>query len=90
MNKCVNCSGSLQKDETTCYVCGSVVPPKANKVEMRERFRAGVKVAFYFSAVLTVASLFLSEYTPSFLRCLTATVILLLVKSSADQMWENR
>jgi hypothetical protein len=90
MMKCVNCNGSLQKDETTCFVCGTAVPVVTNKMPMRERFRAGVKLAFYSSAPLTVASLFLSDYTPSFVKCLTSTVILLLVKSSADQMFENR
>jgi hypothetical protein len=90
MNKCVNCNGSLQKEETTCFVCGSAVPVETNKVALRERFRSAVKLAFYGSAVLTVASLFLSDYTPSFVKCLISTVILLLVKSSADQMWENR
>ena len=40
--------------------------------------------------VVTVASIFVSDYTPSFVKCLTSTVILLLVKSSADQMFENR
>src|ERR1017187_4984829 len=90
MMKCVNCNGSLQKDETTCYVCGTAVPVQTNQVTLRERFRSGVKIAFYGSAILTVASIFVSDYTPSFVKCLTSTIILLLVKSSADQMWENR
>jgi hypothetical protein len=90
MNRCANCNGSLQKDETTCFVCGSNVPVITNKVALRERFRSGVKLAFYGSAILTAASIFGSDYTPSFVKCLTSTVILLLVKSSADQMFENR
>jgi hypothetical protein len=90
MNKCVNCNGSLRSDEAACYICGTVVPVETSAAVMKQRFRAGVKFGFYGSAVLTVASLFVSDYTPSFVKCLTATVILLLVKSSADQMWENR
>jgi hypothetical protein len=90
MMRCRNCNGSLQKEETKCYVCGTELAVDPSKVTARDRFRSGVKVGFYFSAVLTVASLFLSDYTPSFTKCLTATVILLLVKSSADQMFENR
>jgi hypothetical protein len=90
MMKCANCNGSLRNDEAVCFVCGTAVPVVTNKVALRERFRTGVKLGFYGSAGLTVLSLFLSDYTPSFVKCLTSTVILLLVKSSADQMFENR
>lgn len=90
MNKCVNCNGSLRSNEVTCYVCGTAVPVVSKATAMKERFCSGVKFAFYGSAALTVASLFLSDYTPSFVKCLVATVILHFVKSSADQMWENR
>jgi hypothetical protein len=90
MNRCTNCNGALRDDEVTCFVCGDAVKLVTSKVALRERFRTGVKIAFYFSCVLTVASIFLSDYTPSFVKCLTSTIILLLVKSSADQMFENR
>jgi len=90
MMKCANCHGSLQKDEIKCYICGTAVKVDTSQETMKERFCTGVKFAFYGSAILTVASLVLSDYTPSFAKCLASTVILLLVKSSADQMWQNR
>ncbi len=48
-----------------------------------------IKLAFFASIGLTIASLFL-DFTPSFVKCIACTVILLFVKKSADQMSENR
>jgi hypothetical protein len=90
MNKCMTCSGTLRKEETTCFICGTPVPVVHVKKPLRERFRLGVKIAFFFSAFLTVASIFVGNYTPSFTKCLVATLILMLVKSSADQMSESQ
>ncbi|HUK90696.1 MAG TPA: hypothetical protein VLZ81_09880 [Blastocatellia bacterium] len=42
-------------------------------------------LAFFGSVALTGASLFLTDRTPPFSACLTATVVLLFVKRSADQ-----
>ena len=39
-----------------------------------------LQIAFFGSLILTVASLFLSDYTPPFKACLTATVVVLLLK----------
>jgi hypothetical protein len=89
MNKCVNCHGTLTATEATCIQCGTVVPPIDPPVTLQERFRTGVRIGFILSALLTVASLF-TDYTPSFTKCAVATVILFLVKGSADGMWENR
>ena len=52
------------------------------------RFSTFLKFAFIASAALTVASLFL-DMTPPFMTCLLTTVILAIVKSSADQMNEK-
>jgi hypothetical protein len=89
MNKCVNCHGTLTATETTCIQCGMVPVPVDPPVTWQQRFRGGVKVGFIFSAILTVASLF-TDYTPSFTKCAVATVILFLVKSSADGMFESQ
>jgi hypothetical protein len=89
MKKCGSCNGSLKEDETVCYQCEMPVPPAHATVSIRERFRTVIKVVFIVSAVMTVASLFF-DFTPSFAKCTFATAILGLVKSSADQMSENK
>lgn len=86
MQKCVSCSGTLRSDETTCFICGTAVAPKNQTVSFHDRFRTVVKFLFLFSTVLTIASLFFGEYTPSFVKCSVATLVLKLVYSSANQM----
>jgi len=89
MSKCRNCSGTLRNGETSCFICGSPVPPEKRQVTFRDRFRTGVKIGFFFCGGLTIASLF-SDMGPSFVKSLVATLILMLVKSSADQMAETQ
>ena len=87
MPRCLQCNGSLRREETSCFVCGAPVPEDHPKSPFRERCRTAIKIAFYFSLALTVASIF-TDLTPSFIKCSAATVVLRLVKSSADQMAE--
>jgi hypothetical protein len=87
MQRCTQCNGSLKRDETSCFVCGAPVPEECPKSPFRERCRVAIKIAFYFSLALTIASLFTS-LAPSFIKCSASTAILLLVKNSADQMAE--
>jgi hypothetical protein len=89
MMRCESCHGTLKRDETKCFICGTAVPPEKNAVTLRDRFRVLVRYAFFFSSILTVASLF-TDYAPPFIKCVLATVILLLVKNSADQMRETQ
>ncbi len=89
MTKCSSCHGTLRNGETSCFICGVAVPPERAKTSLMDRFRVAIKVAFIFSGLLTIASLF-TDLTPSFVKCLLATVILMLVKSSADQMAESQ
>lgn len=89
MTRCASCNGTLSKDETSCFLCGTPVPVEHAKASLQERFRTAVKVAFIGSSALTVASLFV-PYTPSFIKCMVMTLVLLLVKSSADQMFESQ
>jgi hypothetical protein len=59
-----------------------------NKVTLQERACSWLKVAVVISSVMTVASLF-TDFTPSFVKCAVATLILGLAKSSAVQMAER-
>jgi uncharacterized membrane protein YjjP (DUF1212 family) len=52
---------------------------------MRARWATFVSVAFFASLALTIASLFAADYTPPFIACITATVVLLFLKRSSDQ-----
>ena len=88
MMKCQSCHGTLKNGETECFICGTAVPPEREVVTLRDRFRSLVKYAFFFSCILTVASLF-TDYVPPFLKCAISTGLLLLVKNSADQMAEK-
>ena len=85
MTKCTSCSGSIREGETVCFLCDTPVPPSKMKVTAAERFQTVIKITFIVSAIMTVASLFF-DFTPSFTKCMVATMILGLVKSSGDQM----
>ena len=87
MDRCLDCNATLKKEETRCWACGSAVPQKQNGVNPALRFAGIIKYLFFASAALTVGSLFLSILP--FSKCLVATVVLLFVKSSADQMLEK-
>jgi hypothetical protein len=83
------CHGTMQKNETKCFLCGSELPPDPNKVTFKERFAGIVKVAMIISGLMTVASLFV-DFTPSFVKCSIVTVVLGMVLKSAQQMNENQ
>ena len=85
MQKCLSCGGTIRNVETSCFLCGTAVPPTKHKVSFHDRFRTIVKFAFVASSVMTVASLFFS-IGPGFTKCFVATLVLTLVKSSAEQM----
>jgi hypothetical protein len=88
VTKCSACHGTMQKDEARCFLCGTAVGPDPNKVTLQQRFAMVVKVALIVSALMTVASIF-TDFTPSFIKCAVTTVVLGLVKNSAQQMKEN-
>jgi hypothetical protein len=89
MLRCLQCNGSLLKNEVACFTCGApAVKCISNKELFRRRFCKVADIAFYFCVVLTVASL-VTDYVPSFIKCLAATVILLFVRSSATQMRDS-
>ena len=78
----------MHKDETKCFLCGSEVAPDPTKVTYKQRFASAVKFALIISCAMTVASLF--HRLRAFLRQVHGdTVVLGLVKNSAQQMKEN-
>jgi ABC-type uncharacterized transport system permease subunit len=85
MQRCKQCESPLAKTDVSCINCGElihVVEPKGN---FKKRFGKVVTVLFIISSALTVVALFTS-YVGSFMTCLGATIVLLMVKKSADEM----
>jgi hypothetical protein len=85
MNRCASCNGIMKHGEKSCYVCGVRGAKQTAGPSMRARWAAFVSVAFFASLALTVASLLVSDYTPPFIACITATVVLLFLKRASDQ-----
>ncbi len=88
LRRCRDCNSTLTNTETLCFTCGAAVPRELGSM-LGRRFTKLITYSFFGSAVLTVASLFF-DFTPSFIKCLASTLVLLLVKSSADQMFEKK
>jgi hypothetical protein len=86
MTRCVSCNGIMKVGETSCYVCGERGPKQSGaNPSMRARWATLVSIAFFASLALTVASLVVSDYTPPFIACVTASVVLLFLKRASDQ-----
>ena len=88
MQRCHQCEASMTKDEKECLSCGAAVkvPPKP---DARTRFRVAIKAFFWFSAGLTILSI-LTPWGPPVLTGACVTMVLLLVKSSMDEMLIDR
>ena len=89
MEKCLDCNSTLTKEETVCFTCGSAVRRKEEGPGIPGSLVRIINVLLVVSGLLTLASIFFS-FTPPFLKCGFATLILGIVKSSADQMWERK
>jgi hypothetical protein len=87
MERCLQCNSTLTATEKDCFTCGSSVPEKNPKPHFSERFQSVVKFLFIGSAIMMVASLFTDI---SFVKTFAATVVLFLVKNSADNMCESK
>jgi hypothetical protein len=61
------------------------VAPVKTKPDFRQKFGKLVTVMFIISALLSVVALF-TNYVGSFITCIAVTVVLLMVKKSADEM----
>lgn len=88
MEKCIECNSTLKKTETECWACGHAVAGAEPKNKMGGHFSTVITGLLYLSGIMTIASLFF-DATPPFSRCITATVVLFLVKSSMAQMLQK-
>ena len=87
MERCLQCNSTLTSKEKECFTCGSAVPEKNARPAFSDRFQSAVKYLFIGSAIMMVASLFTDM---SFTKTFAATVVLFLVKNSADNMCEAK
>ena len=85
MQRCKQCESPLAKTDVSCINCGELIQVAEPKTNLKKRFGKVVTVLFIISSALTVVALFTS-YVGSFLTCLGATIVLLMVKKSADEM----
>lgn len=85
MQRCLQCEATMTPKELNCPNCGASAKPKAEGGGVKQHFRNAVKLFFLISALMTVLSLF-TDWGPPFLTSLAVTLVLLLVKNSADEM----
>jgi hypothetical protein len=85
MERCKQCESPLAKSDVSCINCGELARPVKTKTDFRQHFGKVVTALFILSAILTVVALF-TNYVGSFMTCLGATIVLLMVKKSADEM----
>ncbi len=89
MLRCLSCNGVMTKTEVKCYSCGEPAPWTVKQKVKGKGFTKLATVLFFASALLTVCSFF-SDHTPPVMVCVAVTLVLLFVKSSADQLGKNR
>jgi hypothetical protein len=88
MERCRQCEATMTKDEQTCISCGaSKIPPP--KSDFKTKGRTMIHYFFLLSAVMTVMSL-LTPWGPPFMMSVCVTLVLLLVKSSWNEMLADR
>ncbi len=87
MLRCQSCNGILTKAETVCYTCGE----KTGAAEKTKGagFSTVASIVFYISLGLTGLSIF-TNFAPPLSVCIPITLVLLFVKSSADQLRKNQ
>ena len=85
MERCKQCESPLAKSDLACVNCGELARPVKSNSNLRQHFGKVVTGLFILSAILTVVALFTS-YVGSFLTFLGATIVLLMVKKSSDEM----
>jgi hypothetical protein len=85
MQRCKQCDSPLAKIDTACVNCGESVLPVKTKADFRQHFGKLVTILFVISAVMSVVALF-TNYVGSFITCMAVTLVLLMVKKSADEM----
>ena len=86
MQRCKQCESPVAKGDVNCINCGDLVnSPVESKPNFRQHFGKIVTGLFILSAALTVVALF-TNYVGSFITLLATTIVLLMVKKSADEM----
>jgi hypothetical protein len=85
MQRCKQCETTLAKTDLACVHCGELIAPAKPKTNYRQHFGKIVTGLFVLSAGLTIVALF-TNYVGSFITLLAATIALLMVKKSADEM----
>jgi ABC-type uncharacterized transport system permease subunit len=85
MQRCKQCESPLAKTDLSCINCGELIHVTEPKSNLKKRFGKVVTILFVISSALTLVALFTS-YVGSFMTCLGATIVLLMVKKSADEM----
>lgn len=87
MQRCRSCEATLTKEESeaACANCGASNKPKSESGGNRQRIRTLITYFFFLSAIVSLVSL-LTPWGPPFITSMCVTFVLLLVKSSADEM----
>jgi hypothetical protein len=75
--------------ELECISCGGKVQDEKPKSDAKTMFRTAIKYFMFFCGALAVAALFV-DIGPSFTTCAIVTVVLGLVRSSAEEMLIDR
>ena len=89
MLRCTSCNGILTKAETVCYSCGEKTAAATPGKSKATGFSRVASVLFYIAIGLTGLSIF-TRYGPPLAVCVPVVVVLLFVKSSADQLSQNQ
>ena len=85
MQRCKQCESPLAKTDVSCVNCGELITSVAPKTSFKKRFGKIVTSLLILSSGLTVVALFTS-YVGSFVTLLATTIVLIMVKKSADEM----
>ena len=88
MQRCKVCEASLTKEEKECLNCGTKVwePPKS---DFKTKGLAVIKWFFLFSVAWSALTLF-TPWGGSFMTSISVTFVLLLVRSSWNEMLADR
>jgi hypothetical protein len=84
MNRCRECNCVMTKTESTCLGCGSEMEITTGKDKMAKSMMFIITSVLALSSTMTVASLFVDGL--HFSRCAPATLVLVIVRSSAAEM----
>jgi len=95
MERCDDCNAVMKKDESVCLSCGAKASRRYAQAKKRSKFSRLVDFALYISLAFTAAAIFvpaklltvdLGLAMPPVSKCLMASVILIVIRSSAKEM----